>query len=177
MSRRATFARDVALFNFRSMVKPLHKSNLTRIFSRTESHTRLLSAHNHLRRVDLLNLAVLIRPDLKIRRGSLVLKINRLIGILYQQLVLAVAIKVNKFGVSNALGSIRVFIELDSLALAVLLLVLEDLVGEQLVCRLDRCLGRGLGLLLGLELVFFFSCWNFRPFITCKYTYFSAIKP
>ena len=92
MSRRATFARDVALFNFRSMVKPLHKSNLTRIFSRTESHTRLLSAHNHLRRVDLLNLAVLIRPDLKIRRGSLILKINRLIGILYQQLVLAVAL-------------------------------------------------------------------------------------
>lgn len=66
---------------------------------------------------------------------------------------MAVAIKVNKFGIGNTLGSIRRLriINLDSLALAVLFLVLEDLVGEQLVCRLDRRLGRGLGLLLGLR--------------------------
>ena len=66
---------------------------------------------------------------------------------------MAVAIKVNKFGIGNTLGSIRRLriIDFNSLALAVLLLVLEDLVGEQFVCRLDRRLGRGLGLLLGLR--------------------------
>ena len=84
MGRRATFARDVALFNFLPMVKPLRKSNITRIFSSTQSHARFLSAHDRLWRVDLLNLAILIRPDFKMRSGRVIRTVHRFIGILNQ---------------------------------------------------------------------------------------------
>lgn len=142
---------EIALLNCCPMVIPLRKTNLALVFIKPDRHTRLLMRYVYLWRVDLLNLAILIRPDLKMRSGCVIPTVHRFIGILNQQLILTIAIKVNELGVSKTLGSIRIFIEPDSLALAVLLLVLENLIGEQLICRLDRRLGRRLGLLLGLR--------------------------
>ena len=101
--------------------------------------------------VYLLNPTIAISPDLYLGSSGAIVVFNRLVRVLNQQFVLAIAVKIDEFSVGNTLCSKhRRIINLDSLALAVLFLVLEDLVGEQLVCRLDRRLGRSLGLLLGL---------------------------
>ena len=101
--------------------------------------------------VHLLDLAIVVCPDLGLAGGSTIAIFERLVRVFNQEFVLAISVKIDELGESNALGSIVILINLDSLTLAVLLLVLEDLVGEQLVCRLYCCLGRGLGLLLGLR--------------------------
>ena len=102
--------------------------------------------------VYLLDLTIAISPDLYLGSSGAIVIFNRLVRVLNQQFVLAIAVKIDEPSVGNApCSKHRRIINLNSLALAVLLLVLEDLVGEQLVCRLDRRLGRGLGLLLGLR--------------------------
>ena len=98
-----------------------------------------------------LDFAVAVCPNFGLSGGGAISVEERLIRILNQEFVLTIPVKIDEFSESNALGSIRRLSNLDSLALAVLFLVLEDLVGEQLVCRLDRRLGRSLGLLLGLR--------------------------
>ena len=98
-----------------------------------------------------LDFAVAVCPNFGLSGGGAISVEERLIRILNQEFVLTIPVKIDEFSESNALGSIRRLSNLDSLTLAVLFLILENLIGEQLVCRLDCCLGRSLGLLLGLR--------------------------